>query len=471
MQLYYKLDTLKNALWIKNQLLDNENISSNFYKLQFIENYSNLVKCGIELKKISQLSNAVTKGTTPTTLGKEYKNSGIMFIRSGNILENQIDYSDVVFIDEETNKLMKRSQIFNGDILLNIVGASIGRASVYNKNSVANTNQAVSIIKISENVDKHYICCCINSKYIQNQVCQIKSGAARDNLDLSDVSNLLIPIPSPEIQKYIGDKVRKAEELREEAKRNENEASKEFDSLFDFKINKNSIWYLNPSNLLDRIDCEYNYNYFFELEKNLSKQGVHVLEFGELIAKKMSEPQTDSSDFVNEGIPVLRITDIHEDYLDFENCAKIPEEIYNELKEFQIIPGDVIFGLSGTVGRAIVVPQEIPKRAITNRRIAKVTLKEPELACYIAMFLNSEYGKMQLLRETTGGVQKNLRLEDITKIHISIPGEEIISKISNYINNRMECLNTSRLLIQQAKQDVEDLIEGNFDMLKIKENN
>ena len=278
----------------------------------------------------------------------------------------------------------------------------------------------------------------------------------------------MIPIPTSKVQKYIGDKVRKAEELREEAKKYENLSCKEFDKLLNFKISKNNIWYLNPYNLIDRIDCEYNCNYFFELKKNFSEQGLQVYRFGELIAKKMSEPQTDSTDFVDYGIPVLKITDIHEDYIDFKNCSRIPEDIYTNLKEFQLVPGDIIFGLSGTVGRAIVVPQEIPERAITNRRIAKVTLKKPELAYYIAMFLNSQYGKMQLIRETAGGVQKNLRLEDITKIYIPIPDKDAMTKITNCIKDRMRCLNKSRLLIQQAKQNVEDLVEGNFDMSKIK---
>ena len=46
--------------------------------------------------------------------------------------------------------------------------------------------------------------------------------------------------------------------------------------------------------------------------------------------------------------------------------------------------------------------------------------------------------------------------------------EEIIAnKIKLYI----ELLYQSKQLIQEAKQDVEDLIEGNFDMSKVKANN
>jgi len=43
----------------------------------------------------------------------------------------------------------------------------------------------------------------------------------------------------------------------------------------------------------------------------------------------------------------------------------------------------------------------------------------------------------------------------------------IEEKIARYKNK----INKSKQLIQEAKQDVEDLIEGNFDMSKIKVNN
>lgn len=46
--------------------------------------------------------------------------------------------------------------------------------------------------------------------------------------DKNSLENFLIPIPSPEIQKYIGDKVRRAEELREEAKKLKEEMAKNY---------------------------------------------------------------------------------------------------------------------------------------------------------------------------------------------------------------------------------------------------
>ena len=51
---------------------------------------------------------------------------------SQNVNDNKVDFEDIVYIDESTDKLMiGNSRVFANDVLLNITGASIGRSAVY----------------------------------------------------------------------------------------------------------------------------------------------------------------------------------------------------------------------------------------------------------------------------------------------------------------------------------------------------
>ena len=102
---------------IKNNIEINDNLQQQLrtiFKAKFTNNP--------ELEKMTQiplsdLCHAVTKGTTPTTLGKSFVESGINFIKAESILNNHsIDKSKFAFIDEETNALLKRSVIHSGDI-------------------------------------------------------------------------------------------------------------------------------------------------------------------------------------------------------------------------------------------------------------------------------------------------------------------------------------------------------------------
>ena len=97
---------------------------------------------------LGELCVTVTKGTTPTTLKKQFVERGINFVKAESILDDHsIDYTKLAFIDEETNTLLNRSVIRVCDIIFTIAG-TLGRfAFVCEDLLPANTNQAVAIIR------------------------------------------------------------------------------------------------------------------------------------------------------------------------------------------------------------------------------------------------------------------------------------------------------------------------------------
>src|SRR5699024_6912464 len=104
-----------------------------------------------KVAKLGDYISLVTSGSTPRGGRKSYLNEGIPLIRSQNVLWNELRLEDVVFISGETHNNMKRSQLNNRDVLLNITGASIGRSVVYEGESYdANVNQHVCIIRLNK---------------------------------------------------------------------------------------------------------------------------------------------------------------------------------------------------------------------------------------------------------------------------------------------------------------------------------
>lgn len=459
MELLRTVSDNPSIIWINGKMVD-ERIDANYYHVNHIESS----KTEVPMFRISKYCSLSKQRFSLNKYDKEY----FKYIDISNVDINT-GISEYQLVNRSEAPSRAKKKVWKNDIIVSTVRPNRNAVSIINSEDdelVVSTGFAV--IQCKESIDNYYLFAALKTNNIINQLIRKMSGGLYPAISEKDVMDIEIPIPSSEIQKYIGDKVRKAEQLKEKAKKLKMEIHHEFNELYNIQFEVYKTWYTDPNNLTDRIDCGYNYNYFFEIKNKFLQKGFKVVNFGSLIKQKMSEPQTDSSAFVSEGIPLLRITDIYEDYLDFEGCAKIPEAVYDRLKDFQLAPNDIIFGLSGTIGRAIVVPDDIPDKAITNRRIAKVTLKDPDLAYYVAMFLNSEYGQNQLQREATGGVQSNLRLEDITNIYIPIPNKDFINKVNVFLKNKVILLNKSRLLIKEAKKDVEDLIEGNFDMSKVK---
>ena len=89
------------------------------------------------------LCELITKGTTPTTLGFNYTESGVNFIKIESILEGNINLEKAAFISIECNEALKRSQLREDDILFSIAGA-LGVVTTVTKILLpANTNQAL----------------------------------------------------------------------------------------------------------------------------------------------------------------------------------------------------------------------------------------------------------------------------------------------------------------------------------------
>lgn len=145
---------------------------------------------------LSELCKVVTKGTTPTTLGKPFVKSGINFMKAESILDNHsIDKSKFAFIDDETNALLKRSVIQAGDIVFTIAG-TLGRFALITTDVLpANTNQAVAIIRAdTDKISPEYIYACFVGEWHNDYYRKRVQQAVQANLSLTTIKSLPIPI-------------------------------------------------------------------------------------------------------------------------------------------------------------------------------------------------------------------------------------------------------------------------------------
>ena len=161
-------------------------------------------KDGWEVKKLGEVSDLITKGTTPTSVGREFQNKGINFIKIESLQKNgEIVKDKVAFIDEFTHNLLKRSQLKSKDILFSIAGA-LGRVAIVKDEILpANTNQALAIIRLKDGYLVDYIYFYLNNEKIQKYILTISVQGAQANLSLLNISELDIPFPALEEQTRI----------------------------------------------------------------------------------------------------------------------------------------------------------------------------------------------------------------------------------------------------------------------------
>ena len=165
--------------------------------------------------RLGDIATVVTKGTTPTTIGFQFEDSGINFVKIESISEDGTFLKEKFsHISDECNVQMRRSQLQENDILFSIAGA-IGRSVIVTKEILpANTNQALAIIRVPKGkIDYNYLLYALSSSAINQQATQHQQGVAQLNISLKNVSDFLLPIYTEAMQKRIVQNLKKTDKL------------------------------------------------------------------------------------------------------------------------------------------------------------------------------------------------------------------------------------------------------------------
>lgn len=195
-----------------------------FHKPYFSSAFANL-RGKYDLFTIKQISLLITSGITPLSGSDAYTNSneGIAFIRSGDIdINGNIDFDNLLYIKSYIhNSIMKSSQVRKNDIMIAIVGATIGRIGIYYSNEPANINQAIALVRLKENYLPDYIKEVLQSSIGQLNLDKMKRPVARANINLDEIGQIILPIPPFDKQQEIADHITA---IRAEAKALEKQA-------------------------------------------------------------------------------------------------------------------------------------------------------------------------------------------------------------------------------------------------------
>jgi type I restriction enzyme S subunit len=157
--------------------------------------------------RLGSLAELITKGSSPSWQGVKYVNQGLLFVTSENVGIEQLLLDNPKYLEEKFNELQGRSILKKDDILTNIVGASIGRTTIYDRDELANINQAVCLIRLINSNMNGYIVKYLNSYVAYKIMMNDKVDTARANISLTNISDFVVPLPPLEEQKRIVEKI------------------------------------------------------------------------------------------------------------------------------------------------------------------------------------------------------------------------------------------------------------------------
>jgi type I restriction enzyme S subunit len=181
-------------------------LADDFLRSVFLEMFGDPVSNpkGWEVKSLQELANRVTKGESPKWQGFGYQDEGVRFVTSENVLWGTLD-DRLKYISFEFHQKLKRSQLESNDLLINLVGASVGRACLVSVDSLpANINQAVAVISLDNSLIIPEIALLqILTESVQRVLLGNVVDAARANISLANIRELNILVPPIEKQQEI----------------------------------------------------------------------------------------------------------------------------------------------------------------------------------------------------------------------------------------------------------------------------
>ena len=422
-----------------------------------------------------------------------YTDTGIPYLRGGDISSNRINDGNIVYINSEYQ--YNNETICNyGDIVFAMIG-SVGTAAIITKEFVgAYISNNLGLLRPKTNLLKPevlhiFLTSAIGKMFFE----QRDMVTAQPKISFNDMADIPVPIIRQEVQEEIAQHVQKSFALRKEAMQLLENAKITVEQAIEMgggnllninKLQEQAIqekrlaaWLLltefgmlpttekenktvkTCKKLSDsflssgRLDAEYyqpKYDYLFS---QLSKFATSTI--GELTEiRKSIEPGSDA--YQETGVPFIRVSDLSKFGLS-DTTIHLNAEDYNDVIRPQ--KGTILLSKDGSVGIAYKV--EEPLDVITSGAILHLSLKSADvLPDYLTLVLNSPIVRLQAERDAGGSIIQHWKPSEIENVVIPILPMQIQQEIADKIRSSFKLRKESQQLLDEAKQMVEMAIEG-----------
>ncbi|WP_308780129.1 restriction endonuclease subunit S [uncultured Clostridium sp.] len=379
----------------------------------------------MEYIKLNELCE-INIGKTPSRNKNEYWGKGFNWLSISDLKESRLsetreEITDIA-VKECNMRLVPKNTVVMSFKL------SIGKTAILDKDMYTNEAIANFPIKNKEKLLPEYLFYALKTVNFNNTDRAVM-GATLNKAKLNEIK---IPYCDIEIQKRIINLLDKSQELIDKRK----EQIEALDELVKSKF----IEMFGNVNINDK---EWNVT---TMDKLIDVIGGYAFR---------------STEFVDVGIPVLKIGNINAGYFKSTNLMFWQKD--DKLEKYLIKPGDLVISLTGTVGKEdygnVCIMGDDYDEYYLNQRNAKLEIKSNELLnkYYLTYLLKVPEIKKRLTGISRGVRQANIANKDILNLEIPNPPIEIQNKFENFVKQ------VDKLKVEMEKSLKE--LEDNFNSL------
>lgn len=171
-----------------------------------------------------------------------------------------------------------------------------------------------------------------------------------------------------------------------------------------------------------------------------------------------------SSDFVKEGVPLIRMGNLYQNQLQLDrNPVFLPHHFIEEYKKFVLRSGDLAMSMTGTMGKrdygfTVQIPHNAPE-CLLNQRVMKFDARSNSCKEFLLDLLKSEYVLDRLYSFPGGTKQANLSAKQVGDIPILLPPLPEQRKIAKILSTWDQAIATTERLIATSQQQKKALMQ------------
>ena len=213
---------------------------------------------------------------------------------------------------------------------------------------------------------------------------------------------------------------------------------------------------LRPS----RWNAEFYKNEFIALDKKIEDSNIRTFKLKKL-SRLFTGPfgsKLPASLYNTEGgIPLLRVQNIGELFLNESEMALIPKDVHQDIIRSKLEPGDIALAKAGRLGALSRIPERVKECNITQHIVGIKVNKDKIVPEYLTAYLMSKYGEFQLKRQAVGTIIKYLGIEETREALIATPDEKVQKYIGGYISCAEKCRDKADTILHKATQRINEL--------------
>jgi len=399
-------------------------------------------------------------GGTPKRDKTEYWNGKISWLKSGELNDRKV-FSSEEYITKEGVDNSSAKFVEENNLLIAMYGATAGKVGL--AKSRFTINQAICAIVPNENFYSEFYFYYLMK--IRNKLLGERFGGAQPNLNQQIIKNTKIPLPPLPEQKAIAFVLSTIQNAKEKTEAVIN-ATKELKK----SLMKHLFTY-GPVSVKEAKNVKLK-----ETEIGMVPEEWDVVRLGDVVIREKGLQRgpwggsIKKEIFVSEGYQVYEQGNVINNNFNLGSYF-IDEKKFNEMKDFEIKPGDILITAAGTLGKLAIVPKKI-KRGIINQALLRVRLNGQKISkIYFKYFFNNIVEKGIIAGYAHGATLKNLSsLKVLRSILLKYPSLEIqgqIASILSTIDKKIEAEeNKKKALEELFKTLLSNLMTG-----KIRVNN